>query len=154
MNFALSDDYLLLRDTARSFLAKEIDLSPLLVPRSTVQRARYKENWRKMVELGWPGLIVPEEFGGSGMTAIDLSIVAGEIGRSLAPSPLLGSWAGALALMKGGSIEQQQRVLPDIASGKLRLALAGHNNDGNADGLISDCAVQRRGGEFTITGAK
>ena len=154
MNFALSDEHLLLRDSARSFLQKEIDLSPLLVPRATVQSARYQENWRKMVDLGWPGLIVPEKFGGAGMSPIDLVMVSGEIGRFLAPSPLFGDWAGTLALLKGGSVTQQERVLPDIASGQIKLALAVCDHDGNADGPKSDSAVRRRGSDFTINGTK
>ncbi len=87
MNFALSEDHELLRDSARSFLDKEINLAPLLVPGATVKDARYDANWSKMVELGWAGLVIPEDFGGSGMTLIDLIMVVNEIGRTLAPSP-------------------------------------------------------------------
>jgi len=82
MNFALSEDHELLRDSARSFLDKEINLAPLLVPGATVKDARYDANWSKMVELGWAGLVIPEDFGGSGMTLIDLIMVVNEIGRT------------------------------------------------------------------------
>ena len=103
MNFALSEDHELLRDSARSFLDKEINLAPLLVPGATVKDARYDANWSKMVELGWAGLVIPEDFGGSGMTLIDLIMVVNEIGRTLAPSPMLGVLGGTWALLKGGS---------------------------------------------------
>src|ERR1700704_7182731 len=88
MNFALSEDHELLRDSARSFLDKEIDLAPLLVPGATANEANYEANWSKMAELGWAGLVIPEESGGSGMTLIDLTMVVNEMGRTLAPRPM------------------------------------------------------------------
>src|SRR5260221_13784689 len=103
MNFALSEDHELLRDSARSFLDKEINLAPLLVPGATVQDARYDANWTKMVELGGAGLVIPEDFGGSGMTLNDLIMVVNESGGTLAPSPMLGVLGGTWALLKGGS---------------------------------------------------
>src|SRR5260370_26363908 len=112
MNFALSEDHELLRDSARGCVEKEIDMAPLLVPGAAVKDARYDANWSKMAELGWAGLVIPEEFGGSGMTLIDLIMVVNEIGRTLAPSPMLGVLGGTWALLKGGSDEQKARVLP------------------------------------------
>src|SRR5258708_37455782 len=103
MNFALSEDHELLRDSARSFLDKEINLAPLLVPGATVKDARYDANWSKMVELGWAGLVIPEDFGGSGMTPIDLIMVVNEIGRTLAQCPMVGVLGGTWALLPGGS---------------------------------------------------
>ena len=111
MNFALSEDHELLRDSARSFLDKEIDLAPLLVPGATANEANYEANWSKMAELGWAGLVIPEESGGSGMTLIDLTMVVNEMGRTLAPSPMLGVLGGTWALLRGGSTEQKASLL-------------------------------------------
>ena len=88
MNFALSEEHEFLRTVARTFVKNEIDLAPLLIPGATVDDAGYASNWKKIVEVGWPGLIVPEACGGSEMSCIDLAMVVGEMGRALVPSPL------------------------------------------------------------------
>lgn len=154
MNFALSEDHKLLRDSARSFLDKEIDLAPLLVPGATVKDAGYEANRSKMAELGWPGLVIPEEFGGSGMTLIDLTMVVNEIGRTLAPGPMLGVLAGTWALLKGGSTEQKAGLLPRVASGDVKLALAVADESGDADGPGSDAKATAGSKSHVINGSK
>lgn len=76
-----------------------------------------------MIELGWPAMIIPETAGGLGMTYIELSMILGECGRTLAPSPLAGTLAGIWAVLGAGSPEQQARLLRPVVAG-LRLALA------------------------------
>ena len=56
MNFALSEDHLVLRQSARTFLEKEISLARVLVPGATVADAGYEANWSKIAAMGWPGL--------------------------------------------------------------------------------------------------
>jgi alkylation response protein AidB-like acyl-CoA dehydrogenase len=154
MNFALSEDHELLRDSARGFLDKEIDLAPLLVPGATVKDARYDANWSKMAELGWAGLVIPEAFEGSGMTLIDLIMVVNEIGRTLAPGPMLGVLGGTWGLLKGGSDEQKARVLPRVATGELKLALAVIDANGKADGPGSDVKATAGSKGHAINGSK
>ncbi|MGE4337224.1 MAG: acyl-CoA dehydrogenase family protein [Pigmentiphaga sp.] len=151
MNFALNDDHVLLRDTAQAFLRKEVDLQSLLVPGATVEDAGYDRLWRKLVDLGWPSLVVPEAYGGLGMSMVDLALIVKECGRFLAPSPLFGTLAGSWALMAAGSETQKQTWLPAIAEGTAIFALAVANRDGSyeapartmlaatgADGVILD----------------
>jgi alkylation response protein AidB-like acyl-CoA dehydrogenase len=109
MNFSLSDDHRLLKDSAQSFLDAEISLKPLLVPGATVRDAGYAENWAKIAQMGWSGLLIPEEFGGAGLNCIDLVMIVEELGRTLAPSPFLGTLLGTLALIKGGDGALQTR---------------------------------------------
>ena len=105
MNFSLSDDHRLLRDSAKSFLDAEISLRPLLVPGATVRDAGYAENWAKIGRMGWAGLLIPEEFGGAGLGCVDLTMIVEELGRTLTPSPLFGTLLGTLAVLKGGGYE-------------------------------------------------
>ncbi|WP_439814352.1 acyl-CoA dehydrogenase family protein [Zavarzinia sp. CC-PAN008] len=138
MNFALSDDHILLRDSAAAVLDKEVSHAALLVPGATVADAPYGHLWEKIAELGWPGLIVPEEFGGSGLDCLDLSMILGEMGRTLAPSAFLGSLLGTWALLRCGSPAQKARLLPDVALGRTRLALAAADAHGRTeDGACS-----------------
>ena len=97
MNFALSEDHLVLRQSARTFLEKEISLTRVLVPGTTVEDASYAENWSKIAAMGWPGLVVDETYDGLGLSCIDLAMILGEMGRTLAPSPFLGTLFGKVA---------------------------------------------------------
>jgi alkylation response protein AidB-like acyl-CoA dehydrogenase len=123
MNFALSDDHVLLRDSAAAFADGETRLEPLLIPGATVDSAPYAENWSRIRELGWPGLIVPEAQGGVGLDCIELSLIVTELGRTLMPSPLAGHTFGTWALLAAGGMEQRERWLPEAASGSTTFAL-------------------------------
>ena len=115
MNFALGEDHVVLRQSARTFLEKEISLARVLVPGATVADADYDANWAKIVAMGWQGLVIDEAHDGLGLSCIDLAMILGEMGRSLAPSPFLGTLFGAWAIQKGGSPEQKKalcRALP------------------------------------------
>ena len=153
MNFALDDDHRMLRDTARVFLEKEINLDPILKnPKSTVANSGYAQNWEKIAELGWPGLVIPEEYGGSGMTILDLVMILQEMGRTVAPTPLLGTLAGTWAVLKGGSEAQKQKLLPAIAAGETKMAYAVCNADGSYDGPASDAKVATSGAAGALQG--
>ena len=96
MNFTLSEEHEALRDMARNFLAKEAGLSKLLVPGASVEHSGYEQLWPKIVELGWPGIVIPERFGGLGMSYIDLAMIAGEIGRALGVRTIVRHPGGSL----------------------------------------------------------
>ena len=124
MNFALDEDHIALRRSAATFLDKEIVLDALLKPGATVAQANYRSHWEKITAMGWQGIAVPESFGGLGLSCVDLAMVLGEMGRTLAPSPFLGNLIATWALVRLGSEEQRQRLLPKVAEGSLKLALA------------------------------
>ncbi|MCW5744606.1 MAG: acyl-CoA dehydrogenase [Alphaproteobacteria bacterium] len=154
MNFALSDDHQVLQQSARTFVEKEISLGRVLVPGATVADADYAGNWAKIAAMGWPGLVIEEAHGGSGLSCIDLAMVLGEMGRSLAPSPFLGTLFGTWAIQKGGSAAQQARVLPDVAAGKARLALAIAESNGTTDAPGREAVAVRSAGGWRLTGVK
>ena len=154
MDFSLSEDNLLLRQSARTFLEKEISLARLQVPGATVADASYEANWTKIVSMGWQGLVIDEAHGGLGLSCIDLAMILGEMGRMLVPSPFLGTLFGSWALHKGGSEEQKKTILPDVAAGKTRLALAVADSNGAADGPCREATATRHGRTYRLTGAK
>lgn len=154
MDFALSEDHEVLRRSARDVLEKEIDLAPLLRPHATVAASGYAETWRKLASLGWPGLIVPEDFGGSGLSTLDLSMIVGEIGRTLAPAPFFGTLAGTWAILKCGSDAQKRSILPRVATEGFKLALAVSDQTGQSDGPSSDAIAKRAGDDYVIHGGK
>ena len=155
MNFSLSDDHLMLRDSADSFLRNEIDLSPLLKPEAASQPADYGDTWRKMSELGWAGLAVPEAYGGLDLPMVDLTMIISEIGRTLAPCPMFGVLAGAWLLSRGGTDDQKMRILPRVATGDWRLAVAVCDASGSAEGPGSDARARTAdSGDLVIDGSK
>jgi alkylation response protein AidB-like acyl-CoA dehydrogenase len=154
MDFALSDDHLLLRQTARHFLEEEVDLAPLLRPHAMIDAVAYNQTWRKIVDLGWPGTIIPEVYGGSGLDCLDLTMIASEMGRTLAPSPYFGTLAGTWAVLKCGTELQKRTILPRVAADGLKLALAIGDRDGSSDGPASDAEAFSAKDGFVIDGNK
>jgi alkylation response protein AidB-like acyl-CoA dehydrogenase len=120
MNFDFSDDQKMLRDQARRFLG---DHSSLKQVRAVLEddAVPYDEAlWKGMAELGWTGTTIPEEYGGAGMSYEDLCVIAEEVGRSLAPTPLSSSlYLAAEALLQAGSEAQKRAWLPRLAMGEI-----------------------------------
>ncbi|GAA5170544.1 acyl-CoA dehydrogenase family protein [Pseudonocardia eucalypti] len=106
--------------------------------------------WRQMAEeLGLPGLIVPEEHGGSGATLVELGVVFEEMGRSLCCSPLFGTVAlAANALLAAGDEEANRQHLPGIADGTTRATLAW----GGPDPLASTITASPANGGWRLAG--
>lgn len=154
MNFTLSEDHIALRDSARAFLSKEVKLDPYLKPEANEKPVERDGLWKEMQNLGWAGIVVPEAYGGLGMSYIDLIMIVGEAGRTLAPSALFGTLAGAWAIECCGSEEQKQELLPQVAAGDLSLALAIADPNGDVNGLSHGVSAFRAGDGWTISGEK
>jgi alkylation response protein AidB-like acyl-CoA dehydrogenase len=114
-----------LRDSVRAFLAAKADEQHL---RSAVETERgYDDSlWKQMADqLGLPGLVLPEEYGGDGFSFVELQVVLEEMGRFLVPSPFLPSVVlAAGAILATGDDVAAKAYLPGIASGKTTAALA------------------------------
>jgi alkylation response protein AidB-like acyl-CoA dehydrogenase len=118
MDFSFTEEQDMLRKSARDFLAKEC-------PKAKVREMAKDEKgydpqmWHHMAELGWMGLILPEEYGGMGAGFMDLVILMEEMGRNILPGPFFSTVAlCALPLLEYGSSEQKTRFLPQIAKGE------------------------------------
>jgi alkylation response protein AidB-like acyl-CoA dehydrogenase len=124
MDMEFSEEQQQLTRTARSFLESECPLS-LVRELETSDSGFSPDLWRKMAGLGWLGLTLPEEHGGVGMGAVDVVVLAKEMGRALCPSPYIPTvlLAGG-AIAAAGSDAQKRVYLPRIASGDAVLAFA------------------------------
>ncbi len=100
MNFEFSDDQQAIKRTARDFLAARY---PLATVRRLAEddRGFTDEQWQEVVELGWAGVIVPEERGGLGLGPVELVVIAEEMGYALAPSPWFSTTCAELMLVRG-----------------------------------------------------
>jgi alkylation response protein AidB-like acyl-CoA dehydrogenase len=122
MDFGLTEDQREIQRTARELLSE----------RSRPERVREHAEagrtdgdlWGELSELGWPGIAVPEAYGGQGLGQIELSILCEELGRVLAPVPFLPSVMAASMILKAGSEAQRERWLPALSSGEITGAVA------------------------------
>jgi alkylation response protein AidB-like acyl-CoA dehydrogenase len=117
------DEHALLRDEARRWLAAHAPLSRV---RRLADGARGDDpqDWQALAALGWLGLVIPENYGGSGLGFTHLAVLLEETGRQLLPSPMLATMLAAIAIERGGSEAQKARVLPRLAAGDLVATLA------------------------------
>lgn len=117
MNFDLSDDAKTLKDAARKFL--DARAGPPVARKVMNDGATHDAQlWAEVVEQGWPAARVPEAHGGLGLGADEACVLAEEIGRSLAPVPLMSTLAAIEALLIAGTEAQQAAWLPKLASGE------------------------------------
>ena len=126
MSLVLNEEQRFLQDTARSFFSENAPVEALRKLRDSKDATGYSTQlWQAMAQMGWAGIILPEDYGGADFGFTGLGVVLEESGRTLAASPLFASAVlGASALLLAGNDAQKQALLPAIASGELTLALA------------------------------
>src|SRR3954462_15230206 len=126
MALVLTEEQSMLRDSARGLISDKAPVSHLRQLRDAKDTTGFSRGlWKVFAEMGFSGLLVPENFGGSGLGCVEAGVVMEEIGRTLMPSPFLSSGVlVASALSGGGSKAQQDQHLPRIADGSLVAALA------------------------------
>lgn len=124
MDFSYTSDQKLIKESAREFLEKECPCD-LVRTMEIDEKGFPRELWQKMGDLGWLGLLLPEEYEGTGPNYFDMIVLLEEMGRYLVPVPIVPTVIlGGSSLLSGGSEEQKKEYLPNIASGKLILSLA------------------------------
>lgn len=126
MTLVLTDDQLMFRDAARRFAAERAPVAQLRKLRDDVDPVGFsREVWKEMAEMGWAGVLVPEDHGGVGFGFVGAGLIATEIGRNLSSTPMLSSAVLAVtALLRGGTQAQKETLLPAIAGGDLLMAFA------------------------------
>lgn len=116
MDFGFSEEQEMLRAQVRRFLEDQCPL-PEVRAIAGKDEGYCRQLWGQMAELGWLGLTLPEEYGGVGLSWLDLVVVLEETGRSLFPSPLLSTTLAATAIDKLGTQAQRQQWLPGLVDG-------------------------------------
>lgn len=125
MTFTLNEEQRLLKDAARDFCREQAPVSRLRKMRDDKKNGRDPDLWREMAQMGWAGILVPEEHGGAGLGFVGMGVVLEEAGRTLAASPLHSTGLiAASALTLGGSDAQKAEWLPKIAAGEVVFAFA------------------------------
>src|SRR5258707_1133928 len=144
----LTEEQSMLRDAAKSWVQEKSPVTAFRKMRDSGAELGYDvKAWNEMAEMGWAGVIIPEEYGGSNFGYLSLGLILEELGRTLTASPLLSSGlAAASALILGGSDAQKSEWLPKIAEGTAVGALAidegAHHNPGKV-------TAEFKGGKIT-----
>lgn len=143
----------MLRRSARDFLAKEC--SPKVVRQLMESKDGYDAAlWKKIADLGWTALGIPEQYGGVG-TFLDLIVVLEEAGRALLPGPFFSTMGLAVpVLIEAGTEAQKKEVLGGIAQGSTRATLALTEPSGRWDGSGIQLTAKQAGGGWRLDGVK
>ena len=154
MDFGFSQEQEMLRATARKFLDNECT--------STFVRARMEEPagvtdefWVKLAEQGWLGLVYPEEYGGTALGFVDLTVLMEEMGRCVMPGPFVSTvLLGGLAILEAGSLAHKKEWLPRIATGEAKAALAWTEPNARWDAAGVTATAREGKGGVVLTGTK
>jgi alkylation response protein AidB-like acyl-CoA dehydrogenase len=154
MDFGFSEEQEMLRQSARQFLEAECAMTYV---RKMMEddRGYSEEQWKKMAELGWQGLVIPEEYGGSGLNMVDLIVVLEEMGRVVMPGPYFSTvMLGAVPLLLAGNRAQKKKYLPEIASGALKATMAQVEESGRWDAPGIALPATKTDKSYTLSGTK
>lgn len=153
MALVLNEEQQMLRDSARSFFQERSSVSDLRKLRDEGEEWS-PDLWAAMIEMGWTGIVIPEEYGGLEFGYVGAGVIFEECGRMLASSPLLSSALVCSSLIAAlGSDRQKQAFLPPIASGELIMTLA-VNETSRFDPSATGMTAVADGNHYSLTGAK
>ena len=154
MDFSFTEEQDMLRMSAKDFLAKEC-------PKARVRemakdkRGYDPQVWHRMAELGWMGLVLPEEYGGTGASFMDLVILIEEMGRNILPGPFFSTVAlCALPLLEYGSSEQKTKFLPQIAKGEAMWTFGLAESSGKYEASEVKLRAMLKGTNYVLQGHK
>lgn len=140
MDFRPSPAQQLLTATARDYLRRHCPIE--LVQRLALDEKGFPDTlWRGMAELGWPGLLIPGDFGGSDGSLLDVTLLVEELGYACVPGPYVTSAVAATSLLLETSEAQRKRVLPPLASGDRIATLAVVEARGSFDPAVLTLAA-------------
>jgi alkylation response protein AidB-like acyl-CoA dehydrogenase len=151
----LTEEQSMLRDAARTWTQEKSPVTAFRKMRDSGAPLGYDPAaFAEMAEMGWTGVIIPEEYGGSDFGYLSLGLILEETGRTLTASPLLSTaLAAASAIILGGTPEQKGAYLPKIASGELVATLAIDEGPHHAPEKVA-LAAKKSGAGFSLTGNK
>ncbi|MEA2625763.1 MAG: hypothetical protein QOD06_1808 [Candidatus Binatota bacterium] len=154
MDFGLSEEQQLLQQTARDFLSAECG-SDLLRQSLESEGGHPEALYRKMSQMGWTGILVPERYGGLGLGMLEAVLLASEGGRVALPGPFLSSSILATAAIeRAGNVAQKKRWLPALAGGEALGSVAWLEEGGRLDAAGIGMRARKTRGGYVLDGTK
>jgi alkylation response protein AidB-like acyl-CoA dehydrogenase len=153
VNLGFSEEQEIMRQTTRRFMAHECP--PSLVRELLDSETGHSlELWRKIADMGWLGMVFPEEYGGVGCSLLDLSVMSEEFGKALLPGTFYSTMTGALAIFNGGTEAQKSHFLPLVSQGEALMSLALTEPGGSYNPAFITTRALRQGNGWVINGTK
>ena len=153
MDLMPTEEETMLKTSARDFL--EAECPPSLAREMESDENGYPADlWKKLADLGWLGLALPEEYGGQGLPLTYLGIVIEELGRAIAPVPFHSTLVPTLTIARDGTEEQRRAVLPAVANGEMVLTWALIEEDPRLKPETIHTEAAADGDDFLINGTK
>ena len=155
MKLVLTEEEQFLKDTAKNFADERSPITHFRALRDNNDPLLWDKNlWSEMAKLGWPGILIPEDYGGSNFGITGISVILNECAKTLTPSPLFATGViGAYSITNYGTDKQKEFYLPKIVSGELTTALAidesSHHNPAD-----TEIIAKKEGSNFIINGKK
>jgi alkylation response protein AidB-like acyl-CoA dehydrogenase len=154
LDFGFSEEQEMLRDAAKRFLADNCS-TKFVRQMMADPTAHDPAFWGKLVGQGWPGLLIPEQYGGTNGTFLDLTVIAEEMGKAIIPGPFFAAAAlGAPAFIDGASDALKKEFLPKMAEGKFIATVAIAEGTGRFDAGGIEIKASKKGSGYTLTGEK
>jgi alkylation response protein AidB-like acyl-CoA dehydrogenase len=159
MDFSFTEEQEMLRASARDFLEKECP-EDVIKDVEAGNLGYSPDLWRKIADLGWLGLVYPEQYGGAGMNIIDLAVLYEGIGQAMFPSPYMSTVVlGGLTILEAGNDKQKSEILPRIIEGDEIIALALGQSESSWEGMEwgpedVETLATADGDDYLIDGAK
>jgi alkylation response protein AidB-like acyl-CoA dehydrogenase len=155
MALVLNEEQQLLKESAEGFLAEKAPVSQLRKLRDDADETGFsKELWTEMSEMGFAGLLVDEELGGTGFGYVGAGIVAEAMGKTLSASPFMASSVVAASIIKAaGSDAQKDELLPAIAAGEIIVTLAVDETSRHAPEATA-LKAEKSGDGYKLSGMK
>ncbi len=152
---ALTEEQSMIRDQAKAWATEQSPVQKFREMRDNkVTNHFFADTWTAMIDLGWTGILVPEQYGGSDLGYLTFGLLQEELGRQLVASPLFASaLAGTSAILLGGNNAQKETILPKVVDGSEMLTLAVDEGPRHAPERIALQAEKTAAG-FTLTGQK
>jgi alkylation response protein AidB-like acyl-CoA dehydrogenase len=154
MEFDYTEEQLALQDTLQRFISRDYDFDKR---KSVLQSdAGFSAAaWQQYAELGLLALPLPEDLGGLGGNAVDIMVVMEQFGQGLLMEPYLSSVVVCASLLRDSAGEAvKQKLLPQIAEGKLKASFAGYEAAGRFDLAYVSCSAVDKGGSWHLSGRK
>ena len=152
MDLSLTEPQEMLKKMARDFLTEKCPKT--LVREMEEDDKGYKpELWKDMADLGWLGLVLPEEYGGTGGNFLDLAVLLEEMGRALLPSPFMDTMISSLIILEAANKDQKHKLLPQIADGKFIFTTAWIQPGTDYD-VVSQLKGTPQGDNYILNGSK
>ncbi len=154
MDFGFSEEQEMLRDAAKRFLTDNCATKYVrqMMADATAHDPAF---WHKLVGQGWPGLLIPEQYGGANGTFLDMTVIVEEMGKALLPGPFFAAaLLGAPTFIEGASDALKAEFLPKIAEGKFIPTVAIAEASGRFDAGGIELAATKKGSAYTLSGEK